>query len=153
MAEQNTVEDINFHDCKVYSLGFNSEENQFLIDIDFIVEWIEKHGYYLFQVVPSTLVFENVWDLNIDISMDAELIIDNIKRLNPTTPRNIKYLSPATKEYDWTIELLQGEINFKSIGFRIYKRKEVRKQKSQSIKMEERGGFSLEEQGEIISVT
>ncbi len=150
---QNVIlfEDINFHDCKIYAIGFNTEKNQLLIDIDFITEWITKNDNknYSFCVVPSTLVFENVWDVNMDISMDMELIIDTISRSNPVIPKNIDYLSKSAKEYDWTIELLQGEIRFKSIAIKICQRGETFKQKMQVINLKHRGGISLKEEGDI----
>ena len=98
-------------------------------------------------MIPSTLVFENVWDLNMDISTDLDLIIDNIERSNPCIPRNIEYLPDFSKEYNWKIALIQGEINFKSIGMKIYQRGKKIKQKSQTLEMENRGGIILEKNG------
>lgn len=143
------LEDLVFHDCKIYGIGFNTANNELFIDIDFIEEWInEKNSnYYSFILIPSTLIFENVWDLNMDISTDLELIIDNIERFNPCTPPNIDYLPEFSKEYDWKIELIQGEINFKSIGMKIYQRGKKVKQKSQTLEMENRGGITLEKKG------
>ncbi|MEA4915906.1 hypothetical protein SDC9_189404 [bioreactor metagenome] len=96
------LEDLVFHDCKIYGFGFNIENNELLVDIDYIEEWIkeENDDYYSFVVFPSTLIFENVWDLNIDISTNIELIIDNIERSNPNIPRNISYLPNFSREYD-----------------------------------------------------
>lgn len=142
-----SIESLNFHDCKIYAVGFNNEKSEFLIDIDFINEWIESENEYMFRVFPCTLVFENAWNVEIDISTDIDLIIDSITCVNPRIPKNIDYLPPLTKEYDWSIELLQGQIQFTSIGFHAYQRGESKISKSQSLGLNERGGVSLDKSG------
>ncbi|MDH6310479.1 hypothetical protein M2451_004015 [Dysgonomonas sp. PFB1-18] len=154
--ETNTLiqdfENINFHDCKVYAIGFNDETNEFLMDIDYIAEWINREKKtFTFNICPATLVFENIWNLNIDISMNVNLTIDNIERCNPHTPRNIKYLPPSSIEYDWNIELLQGQISFKSIGLSLFQRKTTLLSDKQFFTVGERGGVSLEREGICIS--
>lgn len=155
MQDKNLVsfEDIGFHDCKIYACGFDSEKNQLLIDIDFITQWIDSEGgTYSFGVLPATLIFENVWDLLLDVSMDINLFINNIERTNPVTPRNIDYLPINSKEYSWRIELLQGEICFKSIGFSMYYRQPELIQKSQTLTMEARGGICLKKEGVLYQI-
>jgi len=136
---------LNFHDCRIYAIGF--EKNKLLFDIDFIEEWDLEQNEYNFKIYPATLVFENVWDIDINIEMDTDLIIDNIERNNPQIPRNIKYLLPYSKEYDWNIDLMVGEIRFKSIGLRIFQRKKIEISKNQNLTMQDRNGISLEEKG------
>jgi hypothetical protein len=116
------LDEINLHDCKIYSLGYNEKNNQFLLDVDYISsEWVlEQNGYYSFTIKQAIFAFENAWDININISMDNVLIIDDVIISNPHNPKNVACFSENTLEYDWKIELFQGEITFKSIGFSIY---------------------------------
>jgi len=101
---------MNFHDCRVYAWGFEPDNNQLLIDVDYIFEWIKnEENTYTFKVAPCTFVFENVWNLSIDIGMNMDLIINDIEIKNPVIPRNINYLSKEVKEYDWKIDFLQGK--------------------------------------------
>lgn len=146
------LEDLNFHDCKIYAIGFDEKKYELLIDIDFIEEWIESENQYKFRVAPATLVFNNVIDLDIDISMNTSLIIDSIGRSNPQIPKNIKYLQPLSKEYDWIIETLQGEIRFKSIGLIIYQREGSIISDSQYYEIKDDRCFSLEKKGVKIHV-
>ncbi|MEC0226441.1 hypothetical protein [Paenibacillus alba] len=62
-------DNMNWHDCKVYGIGFDDDKYKLVFDIDYILDWVkpEKDNiYFKFWVAPSTLVFENVYDLNID---------------------------------------------------------------------------------------
>lgn len=47
---------------------------------------------------------------------------------------------------------MNGEINFKSIGMKIYQREDKVKQKSQTISMENRGGIVLGKRGKAYIV-
>jgi len=154
MGNKLFLNEISFHDCKVYAFGYDEKNNQFLLDVDYISsEWtLEENGYYSFDVVPSTFVFENAWNININISMDNAPIIDDIIRDNPIKPKNIDYLPENTLEYDWKIEFLRGEITFKSIGFSIFLRQEVIKQKSQSLTIDERKGISFKKEGILYQI-
>jgi len=148
------LDEISFHDCKVYAFGYDEKNYQFLLDVDYISsEWVlEENGYYSFNVVPSTFVFENAWDINIDISMNEAPIIDDIMRNNPNKPKNIDHLPENTLEYDWKIEFLNGEITFKSIGFFIYQRQKAIMQKSQNLTIDERKGISLKKEGVLLQI-
>lgn len=154
MENQLFLDKISFHDCKIYALGYDEKNNQFLLDVDYISsEWIlEENGYYSFEVAPSTFVFENAWDIDINISMNNALIIDTIEKNNPTKPKNADYLPENTLEYDWKIELLQGEITFKSIGFYIYQRQKKGLLKHQVLTIDERKGISLKKEGILYQI-
>jgi hypothetical protein len=153
MEKKLILDNISFHDCKVYAFGYDEKNNQFLLDVDYISsEWIlEKNGYYSFNIVPSTFVFENAWDIEINISMGDALIIDEITRDNPKL-KNFDGFPENTKEYDWKIEFLQGEINFKSISFSIYQRQKEITQKSRLLTMDDRRGISLQKEGTIYQI-
>jgi len=149
------LDKISFHDNKVHAFGYDEKNNQFLLDVDYISsEWIlEENGYYSFDIVPSTFVFENAWDININISMgSSELIIDEIDCSNPVSPRNIDYLPKNSMEYDWKIEFLQGEITFKAISFSIYQRQNEILQKSQTLTTDKRKDISLKKEGILYQI-
>jgi hypothetical protein len=73
------LDKISFHDCKVYASGYDEKSNQLLLDVDYISsDWVlEKNGYYSFSIVPATFLFENAWDIEINVSMNDALIIDS----------------------------------------------------------------------------
>ena len=147
------LDKISFHDCKVYASGYDEKSNQLLLDVDYISsDWVlEKNGYYSFSIVPATFLFENAWDIEINVSMNDALIIDRIERSNPKL-KNIDYFPENTVEYDWKIEFLQGEITFKSIGLSIYQRKKGIIQQSQSLTIDQRNGISLRKEGVLYQV-
>ena len=147
------LNNISFHDSKVYAFGYDEKNNQFLLDVDYISsEWIlGENGYYSFDVVPSTFVFENAWNIIIDISMDEPIIIDTIVRDNPKA-KNVDCLPKNAIEYDWKIEFLQGEITLKAIGFSIYQRKEATLQKSLNLTIDDRNGISLKKEGILCQI-
>lgn len=135
---------MNWHDCKIYALYFDSENFELNFDIDYIVEWIKEKGpkgKFRFRLVPATLVFKNVH--NIEISSDnIGLIILNITRQPLGKPVNGDIIN-ASFEYQWVIETTVGEIAFKSIGYEQFARGEAVVLKSQAIGMKGRNGISF----------
>jgi hypothetical protein len=136
---------LKWHDCKVYGFAFDDTNYKFYLDIDFIVEWIspknDEEGYK-FRVAPATLVFSNTWDVTFDIDTNLSLEINNVLMSNPHDAKN-KEVVVSKLEYDWHIELQQGDIFFKSIGFELYLRKPSILLDSQTLGLEERGGVSF----------
>lgn len=61
---------------------------------------------------------------------------------NPHLPKN-KEILPEKMEYDWIIELQQGKISFKSIGFELFIRKLPEILETQSLSLATRGGISF----------
>jgi hypothetical protein len=110
-------DNFSWHDCKIYSLVFPSQDNCLQLDIDFIAEWIEGENSqgYNFLVAPAVLMFENVSDLIIKIETNnlAEFFIDEINRSNSRMSPNGKVLV-----FDFKIVLNVGEIIFTSTGFK-----------------------------------
>ena len=138
-------EKIGWHDCKIYGLAFDDLSFNLYLDIDYISEWIEpskEDEGYKFRVAPATLNFHNVWNISFDIETNLSLEIDNITRNNPHSPKN-KEIYPNAIEYDWLIELQQGEISFKSIGFDLHLREQPIKMQMQTLSLKERGGISF----------
>jgi hypothetical protein len=115
-------EELNWHDCTIYGIAFQSKVSNFTLDIDYICEWIKpepNETSFKFQVAPAILIFENVYNLEIGIdSFDLEVQIDNIIRENPQQPPNVSFVGKKL-DYLWTIECHQGSICFHSIGFKM----------------------------------
>lgn len=146
-----TLDDLSFHDCQIHSFGFDPDNYELLFDLDLILEWHTERPNWKFSVSPVTMVFKNVYDIKLDINSDTQLIMDDIIKSNPRTPKNIDSLPINTLEYDWYFDLIVGgEIRFKSIGMMIYQRKELSIQRSQTLTLSQRGGFSLSKEGKII---
>lgn len=96
------------------------------------------------MVSPVTLVFNNVHSLEFDIySWNLSFDIDKLLRSNPKTPKNVESIGIDSIEYDWVINLQQGEITFNSIGFTKYIRKEPILLDRQNIGLLERCGINL----------
>lgn len=141
---ENDFEQMEWHDNKIYAIAFAIEEHEISFDIDYILKWIdpkENENHFKFQLVPSTLVFRNVYDLNINLSL-VDVIIEGIYRDNPTQPKNANMYDQI--EYDWTIETTNGEISFKSVGYKQYARQNPKLLDSQSIDLIERGGICFD---------
>ena len=137
-------EQMSWHDCHIHAFSFN-DNFELLLDIDYIFEWVSpKKGskYYKFWIAPCTLVFENVY--NIELESDHKLpIIDYIERSNAQRPKNAEYINKDL-EYDWDIVMISGEMTFKSIGFKQYVRKPPVFIGTQQLDLETRGGISFD---------
>lgn len=99
---------LNFHDCQMYSFGFDSDNYELLFDIDFILKWYTDKSKLKFSVCPVTIVFKNVHSIEMDIDSNTQLIMDDIIKSNPVVPKNIDYLPVNTLEYDWYFDLILG---------------------------------------------
>lgn len=144
MFNTDEFEAMEWHDCKIYAIAFDETNFLLLIDIDYIFEWIksETGGNYNFKVSPAILVFENVWNLNIDIDSSLSLDIDEISRSNPRPPKNAESIKKEF-EYDWIIQLQQGELSFSSVGFKQIIKKEPIIIDRQNIGLGDRGGIDF----------
>jgi len=140
---------MGWHDSHVYAVSFSSleKEYEFMLDIDYIFKWVsplEGETYFKFWIAPCTLIFENVYDLVIDleISVPSEITIGDIIRKNPKTPKGVDYIEKDV-EYDWLIETFNGDISFKSTGYKQYVRQHPKLTENQEIDFENRAGVSF----------
>jgi hypothetical protein len=140
-------DNMNWHDSFIYALSLG-ERNELTFDIDYIFKWINPSGErknFKYWVSPCTLVFENVYDLKFDIEVSEpfRLEIANIYFNNPQRPKNADYIK-RNIEYDWTVETNQGEITFKSIGYKQFVRQTPVLLDEQKIQIETRNGISFD---------
>jgi hypothetical protein len=76
-------DEMNWHDCYTHAFAFNSEKFEFILDIDYIFQWVSPKSSetaFKFLVSPASLVFENVYDIVFDLSSDGSLQIENLSR-------------------------------------------------------------------------
>jgi hypothetical protein len=135
---------LDWHDCKVYGIAFFDKKLELAFDIDYILEWVsgdKLNSSYKFWVSPATLIFKNVYDININLDT-LDFQIDEITRSSPTVPKNIVNINEAI-EYEWQIETTNGTIAFKAVGFEQYARRKPIFLDSQTIDQAERGGVSF----------
>jgi hypothetical protein len=135
-------ERMGWHDCRIYAFCFG-ENYQLLLDIDYIFKWVQTGKTFKFWVAPCSLIFENVYDIEFDLACFSDgLEIDNINRDNPQKPRNADFIKIDT-EYDWTIEMQQGSLFFKSVGYKQYVRQKPLFIHGQHLGLKKRGGVSF----------
>lgn len=139
---------MSWHDSKVYGIGFDEENFKLLLDIDYIIDWVKPEPnniYFSFWVSPATLVFTNVYDLNIEISTTLGIDICKVFREKPIVPINKEYINKDT-EWLWRISSNQGDITFRSIGYKQYIRRKPILTDGQNIPLIERAGISFAEE-------
>jgi len=116
-------EKMRWHDSQIHAIAFSPEKFEIVLDIDYILQWIhpkQNETYYKFWVSPATLVFKNVCEVNFDIgSYTCGLEIDSIKREDARRPRNTDHIRKY-QEWLWTIECQEGQITFRSAGYKQY---------------------------------
>ena len=141
---------MGWHDNRIYAMGVDNEAFEFFLDIDYIIKWIEpkqEFGGYKFWISPCTLVFENAFDIEINLSIDGSqpeggLEISNISKAPSNKSGGVSRLNNAT-HWDWTIETEQGDITFTSTGYTQYIRKLPILIESQTIDRSIRGPISF----------
>lgn len=138
---------MGWHDCYIYAMFLNPNY-EFSIDLDYIFKWIDPHsssGNFKFWISPCTLVFENIFDLKIEIEVvePFRIQIDEIIR-NKTDRQISKNYIGGIAPFHWIIETLQGEITFYSNGYNQFVRQRPKLLNKQFIGLNERNGISFE---------
>jgi hypothetical protein len=136
-------EEMDWHDVQIHAIGLANEfprRTELLMDLDYILRWVNPlppREYFSYWLSPATLVFENVFKLDLNMqSEQLECQIDQINR-EPKVTRNGAVTSL------WTLKLHQGEITFWSTGYTQYFRRHPVLHHKQHFIRDERGGLSF----------
>ena len=138
-------EQMGWHDARIHAIAFLPDSFELMLDIDYILQWVdpaEDETYFKFWVAPATLVFENVYDLHIDLEPFAGVEIQDIHKEKPQKPQNAEYIG-RDMEWRWVIEAQEGEISLRAVGYKQYFRSEPIFGEGQSLALDVRGGFSF----------
>ena len=124
---------MGWHDCPIYAIQF---ANDIFLDIDYIFKWVldEKRNRYQFWISPATLQFLSPFEMEMSVKID---FVNGLE----IADINQKPLSNGVFEYH--IDTQEGDIRFKSKGFRQYIRKTPVLVESQGLTEEQRGGYPL----------
>jgi hypothetical protein len=137
---------MGWHDVVIHGLTCSPSEYELTLDIDYIFEWVQPEPpaiHYSFWIAPATLVFRNV--SNFEASLDGPLgfQIMELARENPREPVNARYIESKI-EWTWTVNLLQGEFKFWSVGYSQYTRRRPIRAGTQYFSLQERGGINFD---------
>jgi len=134
---------MGWHDATLWSTLADPEHFEFLIDLDYIFQWVGPlHGetHYRFRVAPVTMIFENAHSIRIDIESSQGVIeIADLHRENPRPTPNGR-LEESTYRFDCQ----QGEISMVATGYRMIVRRAPVLASAQSLSLPQRGGVSFE---------
>jgi hypothetical protein len=91
------------------------------------------------MVAPVTMVFENVYDINLDIeSYNGEIVIADLHMENPKKTKNGQLI-----EFTFRFDCHQGEITLIATGYKMYIRQKPKLLNKQRFDFIERGGISF----------
>lgn len=99
-----SVEDfdvLGFHDCCVHGIRWDSASYALIIDLDYIVQWIENNGSYEFWVAPAELYFAYSSEVKISLDwtrMTMECPIQDVHK------HECRMTPNESEEYHWEIE-------------------------------------------------
>lgn len=137
---------MGWHDCRLHGFALDGENHRLLFDIDYIFSWVNPAAgetHYSFWVSPSTLVFENVYDIKMNLEGTSVDILA-ITRENPCRPRNADFIG-LDKEWTWVLECVSADVEFRSVGYRQYVRALPKHINGQHFSLAERGGVDFSE--------
>ena len=135
---------MGWHDSQVYAVAFLPEIFELTLDIDYIFEWVHpepNETYFKFWVAPATLVFENVYDIKLELD-EPDFELDAVERKDPRKPKNAEYIGRET-EWLWNLEAHRGGIEFRSVGYKQYIRQKPIFGQAQKLETNIRGGISF----------
>lgn len=111
-------ESLGFHDCYVYGIRWISSSYSLIIDLDYIVQWLETNGSYNFWVAPSELRFDYASEVKISLDwtklpMDCQ--VQDVHRHDRKATPN------GSNSYHWEIEFVRpyGSIDLWATDFRL----------------------------------
>lgn len=106
---------LSWHDVTIKNVSFINKKFELLFEIDFILDWLHPKSeieYFKFNVAKASLLFENVYDLQIEINTDANVRINEVSRSKRSTNKNT-----GVEEWVWLLDCIEGSIKFISSGF------------------------------------
>ena len=137
---------MGWHDVRVHALAHIPERWELLLDLDYIFQWNAPEPgatHYTFWSAPATLVFANVTELRIDLEPLSALEIAQVGREDPRTVRE-GFHDATAQHWQWTLEFLNGAVQFRSTGYTQYVRRAPILNSTQYLTLEVRGGFSFD---------
>lgn len=134
---------MGWHDSRVWAMVASEETFEFAVDLDYIFKWVHPGAgetYFKFWVAPATMVFEDAFDILIDIgSRQGGIEVAELHREEPRpTPDG------ALIDHLYRFECQEGEIALRATGYRLYVRSAPRLIERQRLSLDERGGISVE---------
>ncbi|MEN1973475.1 hypothetical protein WCE34_14290 [Luteimonas sp. MJ204] len=133
---------MGWHDVTIWSMVASPDDYEFLMDMDYIFEWVhptEGEVYYKFWIAPVTMIFENAHSIEIEIeSQDGCIEIDALHRENSRLTPNGKLT-----QHQYRFECQEGGIKLQATGFRMFVRQSPVLVQRQSLSMASRGGVNF----------
>jgi len=133
---------MGWHDSKIWGFLADTEKFEFMVDLDYIFQWVhpqEGETYFKFWVAPVTMVFENAYDILLDIdSRQGELEVADLHMENERKTKNGRL-----NEFDFRFECQEGDFKVSATGYKMYVRKAPILQSGQTLDFELRGGIDF----------
>lgn len=145
---QEDFEVMGWHDVRIYGMVIEKLEEAWqgnlIFDIDYIFKWVHPiapQKYFSFWISPCTLAFKEVYDVKIDIDYRGGAF--DLLEISDLTLVSKHEQEPGVTIYEWQLELQEGDIRFKSLGFDQIVRKSPVYTNGQVLSLYERGGISF----------
>jgi hypothetical protein len=117
---ESEFEKMSWHDNYVHGVQFVAGQHgsgELILDIDYIVEWLQAPSGFQFKIVPATLRFREVTDLRVEIDyagMTAAMGPFSIDGVHRRSEQREHYVAQC-----WSIPINfpGGEISFEAAGY------------------------------------
>ncbi len=140
--DHHDFENMGWHDATLWSVVANTESYEFLVDLDYIFKWVSPgvdETHYRFWVAPVTMVFENAFDIALDIqSSQGSIEVENFHRVELGLSPNKKFI-----QYGFRYECQEGVISLNATGYKMFVRQKPVLIDHQSLAYASRGGVSF----------
>ncbi len=136
---------MSWHDVHVHALAFNIEQDELLLDIDYLFAWVNPEppeSHFTFWMAPCTLVFANVHSFSASIEHGLGFEIGTLSREDAGRPGHADH-SGKEKEWRWRFDCQEGSFAFHATGFQQFTRRQPVRTLSQVFPWDKRGGVSF----------
>lgn len=136
---------MDFHEVEVRGIGLVNDfpdRIELLLDLDYILKWVNLPDRQGLWVSPATLVFKSVFELKMTLqATQSSLSIDHIERKELILPSGVK-------SFEWHFDFQDGDvghIRFVSTGFTMFIRQEPKLMTGNPhMMLDQRGGISFD---------
>jgi len=135
---------MGWHDNFVHAVAIGSDRRELFFDIDYILKWeqpLPGEQHFRFWISPATLVFENVYRLNVQHQDWIGMCLLGIERSAEKVAIDPSYPTPLWR---WDLECVEGGWEILASGYRQFIRRPPMLCHSQLLSLEARGGYAFE---------
>ena len=135
-------DEMNWHDCPIYAMFIDYRSADFVIDADYIYEWLrpsQQGKPFSYLIAPVTLVFHSAVKVQVDLESSFMPL-----RIAEVTREDRSFIgNTSLQDYRWIVQGHHGSIHLRAVSYTQYRRQQVIQTEHQGLSLEQRHDISF----------